>query len=89
MSHLVEMDRIVLVDGKVDSQESDRKILVDAITTEFSRVVAVEEPSQQASSWERKPPSGMPSCSTEERFKKNSFNSIKPGNQSGESGAWD
>ena len=42
---LVEIDRVLLVDGKVDNEGAEPKVLVDAITTEFSKVVAVEQTS--------------------------------------------
>jgi DNA polymerase-3 subunit alpha len=48
VAHLVEMDRIVIVDGKVDSQDSDPKVLVDNITTEFSRLSSIEAPAAAA-----------------------------------------
>ncbi len=46
VSSLVEIDRIVLVDGKVDAQGGDPKVLVDSVATEFSRKVAAVEAGQ-------------------------------------------
>ncbi|HSQ27210.1 MAG TPA: DNA polymerase III subunit alpha [Anaerolineales bacterium] len=43
-SHLVVMDQIVLVDGRVDNQGAESKILVDQISTEFSRIVSTDLP---------------------------------------------
>lgn len=40
VQEIVTIDRIVLVDGKVDAQGGDPKILVDNITTEIQRKVA-------------------------------------------------
>lgn len=42
LSGLVEVDRIVLVDGRVDLSASEPKILVDNIATEFAKKVAAE-----------------------------------------------
>lgn len=39
---LIEVDRIILVDGRVDNQGAEPKILVDQVTTEFSRLVPLE-----------------------------------------------
>ncbi len=44
LSGLVELDRIVLVDGRVDNAGAEPKILVDQISTEFSQVVSAEPP---------------------------------------------
>ncbi len=41
-SELAQVDRIILVDGKVDAAGGDPKILVDNITTEFTRTIAAE-----------------------------------------------
>jgi len=41
-SELIDYDRIVLVDGKVDAQGAEPKILVDRMTTEFSMVSPLE-----------------------------------------------
>jgi DNA polymerase-3 subunit alpha len=37
----VQIDRIVMVDGKVDAASGDPKVLVDHLTTEFSKTVGV------------------------------------------------
>jgi DNA polymerase-3 subunit alpha len=42
-SHLVEIDRILLVDGRVDNDGAEPKVLVDNITTEFKKIEATEE----------------------------------------------
>ncbi|MFC1879170.1 DNA polymerase III subunit alpha [Chloroflexota bacterium] len=39
LSELCQIDAIVLVDGRIDPQSGDPKLLVDDITTEFSMVV--------------------------------------------------
>lgn len=41
-SELIDYDRIVLVDGKVDAQGAEPKVLVDRMTTEFSMVTPLE-----------------------------------------------
>lgn len=41
-SEIIDYDRIVLVDGKVDAQGAEPKVLVDRITTEFSMVSPLE-----------------------------------------------
>ncbi len=38
----IQIDRIVLVEGKVDMQSGDPKVLVDKISREFTRTVAVD-----------------------------------------------
>jgi len=38
----VEIDRIVLVEGRIDAQGAEPKILVDNITTEFDRIVSAD-----------------------------------------------
>jgi DNA polymerase-3 subunit alpha len=43
-SSLLEIDRIVLVDGKVDAQGGEPKVLVDNVTVEFTKKVSVEPP---------------------------------------------
>ncbi len=43
-SSMVVMDQIILVDGRVDNQGAEPKILVDRISTEFSRIVSSEGP---------------------------------------------
>lgn len=40
VSHKVEIDRIVVVEGRVDNQNAEPKILVDNLATEFSHYVA-------------------------------------------------
>jgi DNA polymerase-3 subunit alpha len=40
--NLLEIDRIVLVDGKLDAQGGEPKVLVDQVAVEFSRKVAVD-----------------------------------------------
>ena len=39
---LLEYDRVILVDGKVDNASGDPKVLVDSITNEFSMVSPLE-----------------------------------------------
>jgi DNA polymerase-3 subunit alpha len=41
---MVEVDRIVLVDGRVDNQGAEPKILVDSLTSEFSRLISADGP---------------------------------------------
>jgi DNA polymerase-3 subunit alpha len=41
---MVEVDRIVLVDGRVDNQGAEPKILVESLTSEFSRLVSAGGP---------------------------------------------
>jgi DNA polymerase-3 subunit alpha len=45
-SELLEPERIVLVEGKVDAANGDPKVLVDQVTTEFKAVVAADPVSQ-------------------------------------------
>ena len=52
VSELVQIEKIVIVDGKVDAASGDPKILVDNITTNFTRTVGYT-PLQSAS--EKKP----------------------------------
>jgi DNA polymerase-3 subunit alpha len=42
VGEMIEFDKIVLVDGKVDSQGGEPKVLVDQITTDFTVVRPVE-----------------------------------------------
>lgn len=42
VAHLIEMDKVVLVDGRVDAEGAEPKILVDNLTTEFSRVESTD-----------------------------------------------
>jgi DNA polymerase-3 subunit alpha len=44
---MIEPDRIVLVDGKVDASGAEPKILVDNVATEFSRRIASDEAGQR------------------------------------------
>ncbi len=46
LAGMVEVDRIVLVDGRVDLSASEPKILVDNILTEFSKKVSAEARSE-------------------------------------------
>ncbi|MBN2146372.1 MAG: DNA polymerase III subunit alpha [Anaerolineales bacterium] len=41
-SELLEPERIVMVEGKVDAASGDPKVLVDSVSTEFKAVVSVE-----------------------------------------------
>jgi DNA polymerase-3 subunit alpha len=41
---MVEVDRLLLVDGKIDAEGAEPKVLVDAITTEFKVVTSASEP---------------------------------------------
>jgi DNA polymerase-3 subunit alpha len=45
---LLEVGKIVLVEGKVDAQSTPPKVLVDAIKTEFKYLVAVEQAGSSA-----------------------------------------
>ena len=50
VSQLIIFDNIVLVDGRVDNDNAEPKVLVDAVTTEFNFVKSLEErPLPQAS----------------------------------------
>jgi DNA polymerase-3 subunit alpha len=40
-SELIQMDKIILVEGRVDSQGAEPKVLVDNVSTEFSMVTSV------------------------------------------------
>ena len=44
VSDLIDYEKIILVDGKVDAESGDPKVLVDAITTEFKMVTAAPSP---------------------------------------------
>jgi len=39
---LLEVDRIVLIDGKVDAQGGEPKVLVDSVTVEFAKKISTE-----------------------------------------------
>jgi DNA polymerase-3 subunit alpha len=41
-AEFVEIDRILLIDGHIDAQGSEPKILVDTITTEFDRKISLD-----------------------------------------------
>ncbi len=43
VSQIVKSDQIVLVEGRVDLSESEAKVLVDSLTTEFSRLRPLTE----------------------------------------------
>ena len=43
LADVIDYDRIVLVEGKVDTQGSEPKVLVDNITTDFSLVMSADE----------------------------------------------
>ena len=43
-SELLEPERIVMVEGRVDAASGDPKVLVDSVSTEFKAVVSVENP---------------------------------------------
>ncbi len=43
-SEILEIDRIILVTGRVDNEGAEPKILVDEISTEFSAVVSADTP---------------------------------------------
>jgi DNA polymerase-3 subunit alpha len=42
LADVIDYDRIVLVDGRVDNQGSEPKLLVDNITTDFSLIVSTD-----------------------------------------------
>ncbi|MBN1146071.1 MAG: hypothetical protein JXA78_02355, partial [Anaerolineales bacterium] len=44
---IIEIDRPVLVDGRIDAQSTEPKILVDNITAEFERKVSLDAPPAQ------------------------------------------
>jgi DNA polymerase-3 subunit alpha len=48
---LLTVDRIVLVDGKVDAQGGEPKVLVDSVAVEFTRKVSAEAEPAPASGW--------------------------------------
>ena len=52
VSEIVDYDKIVLVDGRVDSEGAEPKLLVDHITTEFSMTTPAV-PTQQVSTADR------------------------------------
>ena len=41
---VLEVDSVVLVDGKVDAQSGDPKVLVDSVTTDLKSIVSAEPP---------------------------------------------
>jgi DNA polymerase-3 subunit alpha len=41
-----EIDRVLLIDGKVDAQSGDPKVLVDTVSTELKRIVAADSNGQ-------------------------------------------
>ena len=47
VSAIVEFDRIILVDGKVDNESGDPKVLVDNIVTEFNMITPLGETGKQ------------------------------------------
>jgi len=53
-SHLIEPDRIILVDGKPDTGSAEPKVLVDSIQTDFKVVVPASPPPQprEPAPWE-------------------------------------
>ncbi|MBN2548506.1 MAG: DNA polymerase III subunit alpha [Anaerolineales bacterium] len=62
VSHKVEIDRIVVVEGRVDNQGAEPKILVDTLSTEFSHLVAADPsspagggapPPRNSNQWQR------------------------------------
>jgi DNA polymerase III subunit alpha len=78
VSNIIDFDRIILVDGKVDAEGAEPKILVDSITTEFNMVSplsggqTVNEPNidrrengdrSAQSAWPPEPPSIKPPMS--------------------------
>jgi DNA polymerase-3 subunit alpha len=44
----LEVDNVVLVDGKVDAQSGDPKVLVDSVTTEFKTITSTEEQNRKS-----------------------------------------
>jgi DNA polymerase III subunit alpha len=44
LQHLVEMDRIVIIEGRVDAEGAEPKILVDNISTEFTVTTSTDAP---------------------------------------------
>jgi DNA polymerase-3 subunit alpha len=51
VSHIVQFDKIVLVDGRVDMDGSEPKVLVDNLTSELSLVTTVDDSSLNISDW--------------------------------------
>jgi DNA polymerase-3 subunit alpha len=62
VASLVEVDRIVLVDGRVDNEGAEPKILVDAMTTEFSRIEPLNSDASQP--FHRQSPAAASSANT-------------------------
>ena len=58
-----EIDRVLMVDGRVDAQSGDPKVLVDTISTELKRVVPVSaaQPPPTATNGTRPAPKAAPS----------------------------
>jgi hypothetical protein len=42
VSEIVDYDKIIVVDGRVDTEGAEPKVLVDHISTNLTRVVALE-----------------------------------------------
>ena len=55
VSELIEYDRIILVDGKVDLAGAEPKILVDQISTQFERISAEEKAEFQRNAAQQTP----------------------------------
>jgi len=49
-AEVVQVDKIVLVDGKVDAGSGDPKVLVDQVSTSFSRTVGIDSKPNKAAS---------------------------------------
>ncbi|HEX7974230.1 MAG TPA: DNA polymerase III subunit alpha, partial [Anaerolineales bacterium] len=61
VSNIIDYDKIILVDGKVDVQGAEPKVLVDNITTEFSMTTSADPSGQNYSPSGREPaPFGIP-----------------------------
>ena len=63
-----EVDSVVLVDGKVDAQGGDPKVLVDKVTTDLKSFTSAEPPAPRQrpavqSARRTEPPTGQQQCS--------------------------
>jgi DNA polymerase-3 subunit alpha len=56
VANLIDFDRIILVDGRVDAAGAEPKVLVDAVTTEFSMTSPSGKPEPTAAARSANPP---------------------------------
>lgn len=52
VAEIIDFDRIILVDGRVDAEGAEPKVLVDNITTEFKVTTSTESPTPAPASWQ-------------------------------------